>query len=91
MCNSTTLAFSEYVIHSDYVEAGPAFVILCSCVWAQLAGGATCGNVVIASIGSRVETPLVYDLATRVSRVDEYLVLNGRMISEEFENVIMTT
>ena len=45
----------------------------------------------IASIGSRVETPLVDDLATRGSRVDECLVLNGRMISEEFENVIMTT
>ena len=79
------------MIHGDYVEAGPAFVIPCSCVWAQLARGATCGNVVIALIGSRVETPLVYDLATRVSRVDECLVLNGRMISEEFENVIMTT
>ena len=79
------------MIHGDYVEAGPAFVIPCSCVWAQLAGGATCGNVVIASIRIRVETPMVYDLATRVSRVDECLVLNGRMISEEFENVIMTT
>ena len=47
--------FCFEVIHDDYVEAGPAFVILCSCVWAQLAGGATCGNVVIALIGSRVE------------------------------------
>ena len=79
------------MIHGDYVEAGPAFVILCSCVWAQLAGGATCGIVVIASIGSRVETPLVFYLATRVSRGDQCLVLNGRKFSEEVENVIMTT
>ena len=77
--------------HGDYVEAGPAFVILCSCVWAQLARGATCGNVVIASIGSRVETPLVDYLATKVSRVDECLVLNGRKFSEKSKNVVMKT
>ena len=79
------------MIHSDNVEAGPAFVDPCSCVWAQLAGGATCGNVVIASIGSRVEAPLVDYLATRVSRVDICLVLNGGKFSEKSENVIMTT